>query len=372
MATRDDKVSGASVRASGLSKLYGEFAAVDDVSLHVGAGEFVSLLGPSGSGKTTLLMMIAGFERPSGGKIHVGDNDFTYVAPNRRGIGMVFQKYALFPHMSIAENIAFPLKMRKLDRATIAGKVDAALSLVHLDGYGERLPNQLSGGQQQRVAVARALVFEPPVLLMDEPLGALDKKLREQMQIEIKAIQRRLGVTVVYVTHDQEEALTMSDRVAVMNKGRLAQIGSPVALYQAPASPFVADFIGKMNFLPAHMLGTDRDVYRLRLLSGVELEAAANGETVVADSAVTLAMRPERLALEARGAGSGNVIAGHVDAAIFVGSFRTYLVRPEGFDCEPLHIQVPALSEHAAFEAGDAVDVVVDSSAMRVFPAGGV
>ncbi|RVD68567.1 ATP-binding cassette domain-containing protein, partial [Mesorhizobium sp. M4A.F.Ca.ET.029.04.2.1] len=210
-------MKGEGVTVRRLAKRYGSVTAVEDVSVDVKPGEFLSLLGPSGSGKTTLLMMIAGFELPTAGLIEIGATDITHVAPNKRNVGMVFQKYALFPHMSVSANVAFPLRMRKMDRAQIKRRVSEALAMVQLDDYGSRMPSQLSGGQQQRVALARALVFEPPVLLMDEPLGALDKKLREQLQIEIKTLQQRLGVTVIYVTHDQEEALTMSDRIAVMD-----------------------------------------------------------------------------------------------------------------------------------------------------------
>ncbi len=212
----------------GLEKHFGSVRAVTSLSLEISAGEFVSLVGPSGSGKTTALNMIAGFEGPSAGKIVIGGRDVTHVAPNRRGIGMVFQKYALFPHLTVHQNIAFPLRMRgRSNKTRIATRVEEMLELVQLSSYGERYPQQLSGGQQQRVALARALAFEPPVLLMDEPLGALDKKLREAMQFEIKRLQERLGATVVYVTHDQDEALTMSDRVAVMAGGELMQFGPP-------------------------------------------------------------------------------------------------------------------------------------------------
>ncbi len=366
----DGAVTGSTVQVDTVSKFYGSMPAVDAISLDIGAGEFVSLLGPSGSGKTTLLMMIAGFERPDAGRILIGQRDFTHVAPNKRGVGMVFQKYALFPHMTIADNIAFPLKMRKISREVIAARVDAALSLVRLEGYGERQPGQLSGGQQQRIAVARALVFEPPVLLMDEPLGALDKKLREQMQIEIKAIQERLGVTVVYVTHDQEEALTMSDRVAVMNKGRLEQIGTPIDLYQAPQSPFVADFIGKMNFIDGEYLGRDGSGLRVRLSADATLRVphAPNGSAAdLADnSPVRIAVRPERLQLAPPGEGGPEAMAGRIDAAIFVGSFRIYLVAIDGRDAEPLHIQVPAAGA-PSYARGDAVDVVMEHDAVRLF-----
>jgi len=362
--------SGSPVRVDGISKHYGALAAVDDVSIDVAAGEFLSLLGPSGSGKTTLLMMIAGFEQPSGGTIAVDGKDYTHVAPNKRGVGMVFQKYALFPHMTIRENIAFPLKMRRLSRNAIGQKVDEALSLVRLEGYGDRLPRQLSGGQQQRIAVARALVFEPPVLLMDEPLGALDKKLREQMQIEIKSIQERLGVTVIYVTHDQEEALTMSDRVAVMNDGKLAQIGTPIALYQSPASPFVADFIGKMNFMTVEFVGTDDSGLHLRIADDdmVCLPLGEDRRTPAAPpgSRLNLALRPERLTLAPKGQGGPSAISGTITTTIFVGAFRVFLVSVGKADTEPLHVQLP-ITDSPSFERGDAVDVVLTSDGFQWF-----
>jgi len=269
----------ACVAVRDLSKSYGPATAVSGVSINVRAGEFLSLLGPSGSGKTTLLMMIAGFEAPTAGAIHIDDRDITELAPNKRNIGMVFQRYALFPHMSVADNIAFPLRMRRTPKAEIRRRVEAALALVQLEEYGGRLPSQLSGGQQQRIAVARALVFEPPVLLMDEPLGALDKNLREQMQIEIKRIQQRVGVTVIYVTHDQEEALTMSDRVAVLSEGRLAQVGTPIELYERSQTPFVASFIGKMNFIAGEIRGYDGDMVVVELPGNAKLTVPNGGRT---------------------------------------------------------------------------------------------
>src|SRR5689334_21170202 len=219
-----------------VTKRFGELTAVDEVSLSVLRGEFLTLLGPSGCGKTTSLRMIAGFEIPDSGRVHVGGEDITDVAVHRRDMGMVFQSYALFPHRTVAQNVAFGLRMRALSRAEIARRVAAALAQVALTGLEERRPGQLSGGQQQRVALARALVIEPRVLLCDEPLGALDRKLRQQMQFELKELQRRLGVTLVFVTHDQEEALAMSDRIAVMNAGRIEQVGSPTEIYERPRS----------------------------------------------------------------------------------------------------------------------------------------
>jgi len=366
-------MTGAAVAVRDVTKSYGSVVAVRGVSLDMQAGEFVSLLGPSGSGKTTLLMMIAGFEMPDAGAIHVGDRDITHVAPNRRDIGMVFQRYALFPHMTVAQNIAFPLRMRKTPKVEIAQKVDAALELVQLEGFGDRTPHQLSGGQQQRIAVARALVFEPSVLLMDEPLGALDKKLREQMQIEIKRIQQRLGVTVIYVTHDQEEALTMSDRVAVIAGGELAQVGTPVELYQHPRTPFVADFIGKMNFLRGEYVGSSDTQGFVRLADQTTIAGpkSLNGSAVPlrVGEGVRIAIRPERISLMQRGEGGSFAISGIVEAAIFVGSFHVFLVRAGGCN-ELLHVQIPAGDITTSFKNGDKVDLMAEASAIRLFSAG--
>jgi spermidine/putrescine ABC transporter ATP-binding subunit len=295
------------VSVSALSKHYGSVVAVNRVSLEVREGEFISLLGPSGSGKTTLLMMIAGFELPDSGQITIGGRDMTRVDPNHRNLGMVFQKYALFPHMSVTENIAFPLRMRKVRKDDITERVASALKMVRLEGYGGRQISQLSGGQQQRVALARATVFNPPVILMDEPLGALDKKLREHMQIEIKQLQRQLGATVIYVTHDQQEALTMSDRVAVMNHGVIEQLSSPRELYDRPASIFVADFVGDTNLLPGIVDAIGEGVASLRLASG-ELVSGLVAENAAGTLAIgrpaILSVRPEKIRMvDAGGAG---------------------------------------------------------------------
>jgi putative spermidine/putrescine transport system ATP-binding protein len=237
------------VRVTGLRKHYGEVAAVRDLDLTIAAGEFFTLLGPSGSGKTTLLRMIAGFERPDAGRIDLGDRDVTRVPPYARNVNTVFQDYALFPHMTVAQNIEYGLRVRRVARAQRRDQVDRALDMVRLTGLGGRKPAQLSGGQRQRVALARAIVNEPEVLLLDEPLGALDLKLRQEMQLELLRVQREVGITFIYVTHDQEEALTMSDRVAVLNQGRLEQVGDPIEVYERPATPFVAGFIGISNLI---------------------------------------------------------------------------------------------------------------------------
>jgi len=313
---------GAALRLEGLGKSYGGVTAVAGVSLAVHAGEFVTLLGPSGSGKTTTLMMIAGFVAPSAGEIMIDSRPVARVPPEKRGLGMVFQNYALFPHMTVAANIAFPLKMRGWPRAEWRPRVARALEMVKLPGYEERFPRQLSGGQQQRVALARALVFEPRVLLMDEPLGALDKKLREHMQAEIKRIQRALGVTVLYVTHDQEEALTMSDRIVVMRDGRIEQFGTPVELYEEPANAFVADFIGESNFLSGTVVGFAPDgSAELRGAGGRRFRAAPRG-AVAAGAAVAAALRPERLRLMRNGeesSGEENCWEGRVAEIVYLG-----------------------------------------------------
>jgi ABC-type Fe3+/spermidine/putrescine transport system ATPase subunit len=257
----------------------GRVVAVDDVTLDIEAGEFFSLLGPSGCGKTTSLRIIAGFERPDSGRVHVGGQDITDIAVHRRDMGMVFQSYALFPHRTVAENVAFGLRMRDVPKPEIARRVEASLAQVALTGLEERRPGQLSGGQQQRVALARALVVEPRVLLCDEPLGALDRKLRQQMQFELKELQRRLGVTLVFVTHDQEEALAMSDRIAVMNKGRVEQIGPPTQIYERPRTRFVADFIGEINLLDDGPSSGALRPEKIRFVSSGEARLAGTIET---------------------------------------------------------------------------------------------
>lgn len=362
---------GEALTLQALQKRYDKAVAVDDVSLAIRAGEFLSILGPSGSGKTTLLSMIAGFENPSSGQIIIGRRDVTYLAPNKRNIGMVFQRYALFPHLTVAANIAFPLRMRRVDDTLIRRKVEATLALVHLDGYGDRYPHQLSGGQQQRVAVARAIIFEPPILLMDEPLGALDKKLRETLQLEIKGLQQRLGATVVYVTHDQEEALTMSDRVAVVAKGRLAQVGSPLELYRSPVSAFVGDFIGRMNFLEADYLGRDSGNHMAKLRGGNVVAMMPAGEepsSFLLGRAVSVAVRPERLSLAPHGRDRDAILTGTIDATVFAGSFFLFFVRMQSAGDEGLlQIQMPVGHAAAGLRQGDMVDVMAEAGSMRIF-----
>ena len=324
-ATANERRLGHAISVRSVSKCYGNFAAVDALNLEIKPGELVTLLGPSGSGKTTTLMMIAGFSEPTSGEILIGERPVTRVPAYKRGVGVVFQQFALFPHMTVAENIAFPLKMRRMNRATIEKKMRAALDLVEMPHLAARFPTELSGGQQQRVAFARAIVFDPPVLLLDEPLGALDKKLRESIQLEIKALHNRLGLTMVYVTHDQTEALSISDRVAVMNKGRLEQIGSPEDLYEAPATRFTADFIGDANFLK----GTVGQITGNR--STVTM---ANTTSLVADvkpgmrqgETVEIVIRPERILVGPDAASAENRLEGILQDKSYIGDSTKYQI----------------------------------------------
>ncbi len=314
--------SDAEIRLIDLEKRFGSVRAVDGVSIDVRAGEFFSLLGPSGCGKTTTLRMIGGFELPTGGRILLRDRDVTHDPPDKRPVNMVFQSYALFPHLDVGDNIAFGLRRKKVDKAEIGRRVGEVLGLVHLEGFERRRSNQLSGGQQQRVALARALVNRPNVLLLDEPLGALDLKLRRQLQLELKRIQTEVGITFVYVTHDQEEALTMSDRIAVMNAGKVEQLGTPEELYERPATRFVADFIGTTNLLHG-VIEPDGSV---RLTSGESARVAHDG--VGPGAEVEISVRPEAITLvpaDAQGA-----IRGLIEQAAYLGGTVSYQVRTAG------------------------------------------
>ena len=306
------------IRFDRITKFYGSLCVVENLDLGIGKGEFVSLLGPSGSGKTTLLMMLAGFEQPTSGNILLDGTAINAVPTHRRDMGVVFQSYALFPHMSVGDNIAFPLQMRGIGKAEIGERVKRALDMVQLSALSDRRPSQLSGGQQQRVALARALVFEPRVVLMDEPLGALDKQLREQMQLDIRDLHRRLGLTIVFVTHDQSEALTMSDRVAVFNKGRIEQIGTPRQVYDEPATRFVAEFIGETNLVEGVVEAVQGEEATVRLPSGAQIVSAVSG-TVASGQPVFLSIRPERVDLsETRGA-ARNVLETEVTDSVYQG-----------------------------------------------------
>jgi spermidine/putrescine ABC transporter ATP-binding subunit len=316
------------VTIAGVHKAYGRVVALNDLSLEIIEGEFITLLGPSGSGKSTTLMLIAGFEEPTRGAILIRGESVVGRPPERRDIGLVFQSYALFPHMNVFENVAVPLRTRRVATREVNMRVGEILEAVRLSGLGGRYPRQLSGGQQQRVALARALVYRPSLLLMDEPLGALDRKLREEMQTELKSIQRELAVTTLYVTHDQQEALALSDRIAIMHAGDLVQIGSPVELYERPAADFVASFLGDVNFV----VGT---ISRWsEALASVEVEA---GFTVAADTPrplttgkrVRLSIRPERLQLAAPGADDDGAWSVVVRDVIFHGELLRYVVETE-------------------------------------------
>jgi spermidine/putrescine transport system ATP-binding protein len=304
-----------------------EVIAVDGISLEIGEGEFFSLLGPSGCGKTTTLRMIAGFEHPTSGEILIHNRPMGLTPPYQRNTNMVFQNYALFPHMTVARNVAFGLEMKKVSKAESDRRVQEALEMVRLPGYGLRKPDQLSGGQQQRVALARALVNRPEVLLLDEPLGALDLKLRKEMQIELKTLQKEVGITFVYVTHDQEEALTMSDRIAVMHLGKVLQLGSPTEIYERPASRFVADFIGDTNFLEGVVQGQEEDLATV-LVDG-RLPIVAQADTPLAPGTqVTVAVRPEKVRLLPKPArGEHNSFPVEIEHVVYVGTDTRFRVR---------------------------------------------
>ncbi|MFO1267768.1 MAG: ABC transporter ATP-binding protein [Rubrivivax sp.] len=310
-----------------MTKRYGRERVVDAVSTTIRAGEFFSLLGPSGSGKTTTLMMIAGFAEVDEGGIFVDGVDVAAEPPQRRGFGMVFQNYAIFPHLNVFENVAFALRARRTPEAELRQRVQSALELVRLERFADRFARQLSGGQQQRVAIARAIVYHPPVVLMDEPLGALDKNLRYQMQVEIRQIQQRLGMTVVYVTHDQEEAMNMSDRLAIMNNGRIEQVGEPAHIYEDPANEFVARFLGEANLLPGTVERTGNGQGTLRLPSGAAMTARLPAAAALAaGGAASLFVRPERVLLQQPSAvaapcgGPWNVLPGRVRRSSFLGN----------------------------------------------------
>jgi spermidine/putrescine ABC transporter ATP-binding subunit len=309
----------------GVSKVYGATRAVAGVDLDIAGGELLTLLGPSGSGKTTLLMAIAGFVEPDIGDILLQGRSLRGVPPYHRNIGVVFQQYALFPHLTVAQNIEYPLAIRGVPRAERRRSVTEALELVRLFGLGDRYPKQLSGGQQQRVALARALVFRPPILLMDEPLGALDRKLRAQMQLEIRAIQQQLGITTVYVTHDQEEALTLSDRIAVMQDGRIAQLGTPLDVYERPRTPFVADFLGESNLLRGTVVAGDGGELVVRTEDGLMLEATFR-EGFRAGDPVLVLLRPEQIQVSpGHDAAPGH--PGAVESRAYLGAMLRLVVR---------------------------------------------
>ena len=330
----------------------GETLVVKDLNLDIAEGEFLTMLGPSGSGKTTCLMMLAGFEPPTHGEIYLDGRPISQLPPHKRGIGMVFQNYALFPHMTVGENLAYPLKVRGMGRSEVRERVDRALAMVELSGFGGRRPAQLSGGQQQRVAVARALVFEPNLVLMDEPLGALDKQLREQMQYEIKHIHDNLGVTVVYVTHDQTEALTMSDRVAVFNDGVIQQLSPPATLYEHPKNSFVAQFIGENNKLSGQVARLADGVCDVRLDTGATVKAKPVNVAHEGDR-TTLSLRPERVVLGADA--SDTMLEGRIEELIYLG--ETIRARLSVAGNDDFIVKVPNRGGHFELTRGAPVTV---------------
>jgi spermidine/putrescine transport system ATP-binding protein len=335
---------------------------VRGIDLDIPPGEFFCLLGPSGCGKTTTLRMIAGFERPSAGRILLDSRDVSDTPPNRRNVNTVFQNYALFSHLTVAENVAFGLRFTRASKEETRNRVGQALSLVQMEEFRDRKPHQLSGGQQQRVALARALILNPSVLLLDEPLGALDAKLRKTLQVELKALQEQVGVTFVYVTHDQEEALTMADRLAVMNEGRVEQVGTPREVYEEPASAYVADFLGVSNLLDAEAVGEMSDG-RCRLRAG-DLELLASRGHTSARGPVKVVVRPERVRVEAPRKTGENRLPGRIERVVYAGAISQLVVTLDKGE----HIQCMLANDGAdsSFDRGTSVSVYLPCEALRV------
>ncbi|HYJ80756.1 MAG TPA: ABC transporter ATP-binding protein [Longimicrobiaceae bacterium] len=353
------------LRLEELTRRFGDTVAVDGVSLQVEPGEFVTLLGPSGCGKTTTLRMVAGFEEPSSGRIHVDGRDVTALKPQRRGIGMVFQNYALFPHLDVRENVEFGLRSRGVARAEAGRKVERALELVEMGGYGGRKVQELSGGQQQRVALARALAPEPPLLLLDEPLSNLDAALRERTRTELRALLKRLGMTAVFVTHDQEEAFALSDRIAVLDRGRLQQVASPEALYASPANAFVAAFVGRANFIAGSVEENRADGLLVRLAAGPLWPARpADGLQARPGTAVRVMLRPEALRIAGDAADNAGALRGRVLDRRFAGAATFYRLAAEGGEL---------LVEGRPGAAADGAEVAVEprGESAVAFPADG-
>ncbi|MFF6913996.1 ATP-binding cassette domain-containing protein [Streptomyces sp. NPDC012466] len=361
LAPGSNSLTGKSLSVTGLRKSYSGTTVVDGVDMEIAAGEFVTFLGSSGSGKTTTLMMLAGFTEPDSGAITVDGQDITQLNPGKRDFGFVFQQYLLFPHMTVTENVAFPLQLRGVDKAEIRRRVGETLEAAGLSKFANRKPRELSGGQQQRVALCRVLVYRPPIVLMDEPLGALDKKLRDQMQTEIKTIQRELGLTVIYVTHDQEEALVLSDRIAIMKDGRIEQFDTPRGLFERPRTPFVADFLGAANFLTGKVEESTADgCTPVRLDTGGLLKARAHAWAP--GQRVRAAVRPGRLRLVGPEDGC---CSGTVETAVYVGSLTRITVRLDGAapGTAPLRIETAATPPRP----GERVCVSADREDVSVF-----
>lgn len=358
--------SGSAVNLRNLTKMYGGSAAVDNINISIGSGEFFTILGPSGSGKTTTMMMMAGFTHPTSGQIEIGNRNVADLPPQKRGLGIVFQNYAVFPHLSVYENIAFPLEIRGVSKSAIRQRVGEMLYLVQLTAHAQKKPLQLSGGQQQRVALARALVYRPQVLLMDEPLGALDKKLRETMQAEIRRIHKHLGVTVIYVTHDQEEALTMSDRIAIMRDGKVEQLDTPSMMYEAPNSRFVADFLGESNFIVGNAVGTTGEFTVVETDGGMQLHGVCGSDQALKGRIVG-ALRPERVTIG--GAVAETVVnscAGVIEETVYSGDCVRLRVRLSKADLISLKIQNRRAME--IYAVGSTVTVSWSAADMRFFP----
>ncbi|MGN6230900.1 MAG: ABC transporter ATP-binding protein [Trinickia sp.] len=350
-----------------LRKTYDDVVAIDQVSLDVRKGEFMTFLGPSGSGKSTTLYIVAGFQEPTEGRVLLDGKPLLSVAPNKRNIGMVFQRYTLFPHLSVGENVAFPLRVRRRPDAEIKAKVDQMLALVHLAECRDRMPAQLSGGQQQRVAIARALAYDPPVLLMDEPLSALDKKLREEIQLELRRIHQETGVTILYVTHDQEEALRLSDRIAVFNKGSIEQVGTGEELYANPASRFVASFIGNSNFLPVKVTANGEGGMSGIFPNGHAVAAAAQGPALTAGDAGALMIRPEQMRIRALQSANGETgLPVTVRDITYLGDAMHYAVATPWQ--QEISIRMPAAQRHdSGLSIGTQAFVEWDARDVRLF-----
>jgi spermidine/putrescine transport system ATP-binding protein len=359
-------MAGGEVQLVDLVKRFGDFTAVAGINLQMPSGEFFSLLGPSGCGKTTTLRMIAGFERPTEGQILLDGVDMAQTPPHKRNVNTVFQNYALFPHLTVQENVAFGLKYQKASKDETKDRVAKALDLVQMTQFAERRPNQLSGGQQQRVALARALILNPKVLLLDEPLGALDAKLRKRLQLELKALQEEVGITFIYVTHDQEEALTMSDRIAVMSQGRVEQVGHPKDIYESPATAYVADFLGVSNLMDAKAAGTGDGGCKVTV-GEFSLIAGQGDADTVGDCMVTI--RPERLTIEPQGTSGENRVPAMVERTVYVGSvLQVILHLATG---QTIQAWMPNTGVGDAYRSGDAIAVHFPREALRVLPQGG-
>jgi len=362
---------GAKLALVGVEKRYGQFIALHPTDLAVELGEFFSLIGPSGSGKTTLLGAIAGFTPPTAGRIEVDGQDIARLPPYRRNVGMVFQNYALFPHMSVFDNVAFPLRLRKLPSAEVTQRVERMLATVRLPDVAQRRPSQLSGGQQQRIALARAAVYDPRILLMDEPLGALDKNLREEMQFEIKAFHRQIEATVVYVTHDQDEATAMSDRIAIMNHGRIVQCGAPRDLYEHPRNAFAASFLGSANLFDVvdHAAPASGPV-TVRLVNGTSMKAVAGLDAASARMPRVLCVRPETIRISPAGTVAAeddcNTLDGRVTDAVYTaGTFRYQVDIGAG---APVAVRLPSIRQVPMFVHNQSVTLTWPASATLLIP----